>query len=71
MKLNYTSKYLVVRNNYLYLNTFYTHNRWVKWNISSLLSKGEKKKLCMGVINKGIHNQLFGYALASAKHEHP
>lgn len=71
MKLNFASKYMVVRNNYLYLNNHYTHMRWVKWNISSLLSKGEKKKLTMGLINKSISTKLWGLALASAKHEHP
>ena len=71
MKLQYTSKYMVVRNNYLYLNDHYTHMRWVKWNIGGLLSKGEKKKLSRGIINKAIHLKLWGLALASAKHEHP
>jgi len=70
MKLHYESNYLVVRNNYLYLNDFYTYRRWVKFNIS-LLSKGEKKKLSMGVVNKSIHIKLWTICLANAKHEHP
>lgn len=71
MKLNYESRYMVVTGNYLYLNDHYTHMRWVKWNISSLFSKGEKKKICMGILNKAMHTKLFGRALAHAKHEHP
>lgn len=71
MKLHYESKYLVVRGNYAYINNFYTHNRWVKWNISALFSKGEKGKISMGLINKTMRTKLWGYALASAKHEHP
>lgn len=71
MKLNYESKYLVLKNNYLYLNNFYTHNRWVKWSISSLFSKGEKKKVSMGLINKLMNTKLFGRAWAQAKYEHP
>lgn len=71
MKLHYESRYLVVRGNYLYLNDHYTHMRWVKWNIGALFSKGEKKKLTMGIINKTMGTKLWGLALASAKHEHP
>ena len=70
MKLNYEDKYMVVRNNYVYLNNHYTHMRWVRLNIS-ILSKGEKKKLTMGLINKSMHKKLWGLALANAKHEHP
>lgn len=70
MKLNFESKYLIVRGNYTYINNFYTHGRWVRFNIS-LLSKGEKRKLCMGVVNKSIHTKLFTICLANAKHEHP
>lgn len=70
MKLHFESKYVKVRNNYLFLNNFYTHGKWVKWNISSL-SKGEKKKLCMGIINKSISTKLWTYLLPTAKHEHP
>lgn len=71
MKLHYESRYLVVKNNYLYINNHYTHNRWVRWNIASLFSKGEKAKVNMGLINKTMHTKLFGYAWANAKHEHP
>lgn len=70
MKLHYESKYLVVRGNILYLNNHYTHLRWVRFNIS-LLSKGEKKKLSMGVINKAMSTKLWTICLAGAKHEHP
>ena len=70
MKLDYTAKYIVLRNNYLYLNNFYTHGRWVRFNVSTL-SKGEKKKLSMGLINKSINNKLWTVCLPSAKHEHP
>lgn len=71
MKLHYESKYMVVRNNYLYLNDHYTHMRWVKFNISTL-SKREKKKLCMGLINKSIYTKLWtAPILIGAKHEHP
>lgn len=71
MKLNFESKYIVLRGNYLFLNNHYTHMRWVKWNISSLFSKGEKKKLTRGILNKAMGSKLWGLALASAKHEHP
>lgn len=71
MKLNYESKYLVLKNNYLFLNNFYTHNRWVRLNIS-LLSKGEKKKLSMGLINKSITTKLWtAPCLVTAKYMHP
>lgn len=70
MKLHYESKYIVLKNNYLFLNNFYTHRKWVKFNVS-LLSKGEKKKLSMGIINKSIHTKLWTACLTSAKHEHP
>ena len=70
MKLNYTSKYLVVRGNYLFLNDHYTHRRWVKFNISTL-SKAEKKKLTMGLINKSMNSKIWTVCLANAKHEHP
>ena len=70
MKLNYEDKYMVVRNNYVYLNNHYTHMRWVRFNIS-LLSKREKKKLSMGLINKSITYKLWTTCLVTAKHEHP
>lgn len=70
MKLNYTSKYMVVKDNYLYLNNHYTHMKWVRFNISTL-SKGEKKKICMGILNKSISTKLWTACLVTAKHEHP
>lgn len=70
MKLNYTSKYMVVKSNYLFLNDFYTHRKWIKFNIS-VLSKGEKKKLTMGLMNKSIRTKIWTVCLVNAKHEHP
>ena len=70
MKLQYTSKYMIVTGNYLYLNNSETHRRWVRLNIS-ILSKGEKKKLTMGLINKSMHKKLWTTCLVTAKHEHP
>lgn len=71
MKLHYESRYMRVRDNYLFLNNSDTHLKWVKWNISTL-SKGEKKKICMGIINKSIHKKLWtAPCLVGAKYEHP
>lgn len=71
MKLQYESKYIKLRNNYLFVNNYYTHMKWVRFNISSL-SKGEKKKLSMGLINKSITTKLWtAPCLVTAKYVHP
>lgn len=70
MKLHYESRYMIVKGNYLYLNNHYTHMKWVRFNISTL-SKGEKKKICMGILNKSISTKLWTICLVGAKHEHP